>query len=110
MTECRKRISAFFEIKIAVCVIFDLIVIVVWLLDFEDQLPVDNRDHNMLVFMEEDPGKSVLTRERLAVIVNRCFYSRCVLQYDLSLVVKRDTEVSTDEFYTSAAQQNIIFI
>ncbi len=50
-------------------------------LDPEDQVFFfTHRDFDILVCVEEDPGELVSRRRVLAIVINLCFFSRCILE------------------------------
>ena len=81
---------------------------VFWPLDLEDQIIfITDRDFDILVCDEEDPGELGSKRRVLAIVIDLCFFSRFILEYDLSSLVECDAEMLTAESGTSLAQEDI---
>lgn len=73
-------------------------------LDLEDQIIFFTQcDFDILVCVEEDPGELVSARRVLAVVIDLCFFSRRILEYNLSSFVECDAELLTAESGTSLA-------
>ena len=81
------------------CLVLSSAVIVVRPLDLENQI-FTRCDLDILVCVEEDPGELVSARRVLAVVIDLYL---CTLEYDLSSLIKYDTELSTAEPSTSLA-------
>ena len=78
---------------------------VFWPPDLEDQITHCYLD--ILVCGEEDPGELVSARRVFAVVVDKRFFSRCILEYNLPSLVECNAELSTAEPGTSLAQEDI---
>ena len=77
-------------------------------LDLEEQIIfITDRDFDILVCVEEDPGELGSTRRVLAIVINLCFFSRFILEYNFSSLVECDAEMLTAESGSSLAQEDI---
>ena len=77
---------------------------VFWPLDLEDQIFFFTQcDFDVLVCAEEDPGELVSKRWVLTIVIDLCFFSRCILEYNFSSFAECDAEVLTAESGTSLA-------
>ena len=89
------------------CFILSPAIIVVRPLDLEDQIIFFTQcDFDILVCVEENPGELISTRRVFAAVVNKRFFSRCILN-NLSSLVKCNTELSTADSDTSLAQKDV---
>ena len=77
-------------------------------LDLEDQIIFFTQcDFDVLVCVEQDPGELISKMRVLAIIINLCFFSRYILEYNFSSLVECDAELLTAESGTSLAQEDI---
>ena len=77
-------------------------------LNLEDQIIFfTHSDFDVLVCVKEDPSELISRRRVLAIVINLCFFSRCILEYNLSSLVECDAELLTAESGTSLTQEDI---
>ena len=80
------------------CLILSSAIIMVRPLDLEDQIVFFTQcDFDVLVCVEEDPGELGSTRRVLAIVIDLCFFSRCILEYNLSSFAECDAKLLTAE-------------
>ena len=81
---------------------------VFWPLDLEDQIFFFTQcNFDVLVCVEEDPSELISKMRGLAIVINLYFFSRFILEYNLSSFVEYDAELLTAESGTSLAQKDI---
>ena len=108
LVEWRECVSVLFKVGVTMCFILSPAIIVVRPLDLEDQIILFTQcDFDILVCVEENSGELVSTRRVFAVVVNKRFFSRCILEYNLPSLVECNTELSIAESDTSLAQEDI---
>ncbi len=81
---------------------------VFWPLDLEDQIFFFTHcDFDILVYAEENPSELISKMRILAIVIDLCFFLRCIIEYNLSSLVESDAELLIAEFDTSLAQKDI---
>ena len=77
-------------------------------LDLEDQIIFTQCDFDILICAEENLGELVSTRRVLVIVIDLCFFSSYILEYNLFAFVECDVELLIVEFGTSLAQKDIV--
>ncbi len=101
------HVSALFEVGVAACLILCPASFAFRPLDLEDQIIFTHFNLDVLVCVEEDPGELASKRRLFAVVIDLRYFSRCILEYNLSSLVECDAEVLTAEPGTAFAQEDI---
>lgn len=77
-------------------------------LDLENQIIFFTHcDFDIFIYIKDDLSELISVRRVLAIVIDLCFFLRCILEYDLFSLVKYNIELLIAEFDISLAQENI---